>query len=83
LLQSLEQVNGVHHSILQKMKMHAIRCNFTHYTELKEELDSIITQLEAYDTSHLALKYRGKYYLVRKMYYVEINRFNKIYANKD
>lgn len=82
LLAKLEALVQMHVKIRSGINNKTMPVFFTGYVVLKREFDEMINGLLAYETSHLALKYRYKHALLVKKYQQETEHFHKIYANK-
>lgn len=55
---------------------------FTYYRDIEEILNSFQKNINRYDSSHLALKYRDRHSNVVKKYIILLKKFDKIYKNK-
>ena len=82
LLAKLEALEQTHIKIRDGINNKTMPVFFTGYVVLKIEFDEMINRLLAYNTSHLALKYRYKHALLVKKYQQHEDHFHKIYANK-
>lgn len=83
LLSNLEKINDTHKSIRTKINENSILVNFSDYSNLYNQFKSMINELENYNTTHLAYKYRLSHKIVVSKYNAQIRKFDAIYAHKN
>lgn len=83
LLENLENINKTHKEIRAKVNDASIIVNFSGYSILYGQFKSMLNELQNYNTSHLAYKYRLSHKIVVGKYNAQIKKFDAIYAHKN
>lgn len=83
LLENLENINKTHKEIRAKVNDASIIVNFSGYSILYNQFKSMLNELQNYNTSHLAYKYRLSHKIVVGKYNAQIKKFDAIYAHKN
>ncbi|WP_121628757.1 hypothetical protein [Poseidonibacter antarcticus] len=82
LLSNLEKTNEIHKQIRTKINDGEMIVNFIEYGKLLNEFRSMLSELQNYNTNHLAYKYRLSHKLVVSKYNAQVKKFDAIYAHK-
>ena len=82
LLIALQNIDEQYRTMGLQIRFKKLIVNFTEYKKQKDDLQTIANNLETYDASPLALKYRLKHKLITTKYKKQANKFDTIYAHK-
>ena len=82
LINNLNKVYKTHIRIRDNINQNKVLVNFKDYTILKIQFHNTIKNLNTFDTSKLAIKYKTKFFLIAKSYQNDISKFHEIYAHK-
>ena len=82
ILRRLKFINNTHIYLRDNINNSTQIVYFKDYIKLKHKFLRMINLLDMYDSTNLAIKYRGKYLITIKKYKKNIKTFDAIFAHK-